>query len=1059
MKRALLFILLFSTVVSWSQDFFPPITHYAQKDYGKNESPTIYSITQDANGVMYFGAVGNILSFNGQDWDTISVQTGKVIRKLHTTSSGTIYVGTTNDFGVLKSDKLGKLKFFSLRSFINTEIEFKEIWNIHSAEGKIYFQSEEGIFIYNEENQDITTIRPEHSFHTAYLSGNHYYVRQRKIGLQLLENNKELTTLTGSAIFKEYAMFGIYPNGDQEIVLTYEVGPWVIMNNKVSAMYLPKISLSEKSINEQLNGLGLIGSIQLQNGNILVKSQTTGATEINQKGEIVRNLSQFNGLKTNVVNEMFQSSDGTIWLATTKGISKVNYADPLSYFGEKSGLSSNVKDVVNYYGTLYAATEEGLLVKSAYESKFHPSELPVMKISDLVVHNDIMFLATSAGLIQYDPFMGNYQVLSEWFSDAICIDTVNNKLISAGSRGVEVNQLQPFKRVETYEQNLGTVLGIELSDAPANCDYEYWIGTNNGALRLSYMDGFGFTKEYGVDAGITQGICSPFYINGQLAFGSSEGLLRFVNEYEMAKSMKIAVEEADGYFDFFPFKNGVVAESQPVFAGATLNDKIWLGGADEILEITNQTLSENDKRFFTNRIGGIINNLTIENDVLYIATTEGLYTYKTSFQSDSPEQHQTLFRSIIINQKDTILNGTSLKHLFSELSYKNNDIEFTVSAPYFGANNNIWYRFKLIGKSDEWSAWSKERKIGFTNLHEGNYELVVESKTESELLGQSTSYRFTILPPWYRTWWAYTLFVVLAILVIFVAVKISAIRLKQKNKELEGIVAERTKEIAEQRDEILHQKTEIEDSINYAVRIQEAMLPFQEDIYKSFPEHFVLFKPKDVVSGDFYWHYNKGSHHILVCADCTGHGVPGAFMSMVGSDKLSHAVTEYGLTMPNDLLSFVNQGIKKALKQDETSGNSTRDGMDVAIITYDSSTNKLYYSGANRSLMILENEEVSEIKATKVAVGGFTTMDQEYELHEIDVIPSQTFYMSTDGYADQFGGEKGKKLKVKAMKNIIIENGNNSMEEQKQALDKEIMDWMTGYEQVDDICVIGVRFK
>jgi serine phosphatase RsbU (regulator of sigma subunit) len=182
-------------------------------------------------------------------------------------------------------------------------------------------------------------------------------------------------------------------------------------------------------------------------------------------------------------------------------------------------------------------------------------------------------------------------------------------------------------------------------------------------------------------------------------------------------------------------------------------------------------------------------------------------------------------------------------------------------------------------------------------------------------------------------------------------------------------------------------------------------------------------------------------------------------MSMVSSDKLSHAVAEYGVFMPNELLSFTNQGIKTALKQDEKSENATRDGMDVAIITYDSKLNKLYYSGAHRSLMILEDGEISEIKATKVAVGGFTPMDQKFDLHEIDIKPNQTFYMTTDGYADQFGGVKGKKLKIKALKQTIIDNGNRSMDEQKNVLNQVIVDWMDGYEQVDDICVIGVRFK
>ena len=224
------------------------------------------------------------------------------------------------------------------------------------------------------------------------------------------------------------------------------------------------------------------------------------------------------------------------------------------------------------------------------------------------------------------------------------------------------------------------------------------------------------------------------------------------------------------------------------------------------------------------------------------------------------------------------------------------------------------------------------------------------------------------------------------------------------------------------------------------------------------PESFILFRPKDIVSGDFYWFVERDDKLIVICADCTGHGVPGALMSMIGSDRLNIIVSERKNSSPSKILSDLNKSIKKSLKQDGQK-NSTRDGMDAAVCTVDLKTKTMQYAGANRPLWIVYENELTEIKATKVAVAGFTSDDQVYEEHIIELQPGMKFFMSTDGYADQFGGKNDKKFKVKTLKDLLVEISNNTFIEQKKALESALINWMGETEQVDDICIIGFEPK
>lgn len=263
--------------------------------------------------------------------------------------------------------------------------------------------------------------------------------------------------------------------------------------------------------------------------------------------------------------------------------------------------------------------------------------------------------------------------------------------------------------------------------------------------------------------------------------------------------------------------------------------------------------------------------------------------------------------------------------------------------------------------------------------------------------------------------------------------------------------------VVQQKAVIEYKNKEITDSINYAKRIQESILPVRDDIKQAFPQSFVLFKPRDVVSGDFYWFAQQGGKKIIACVDCTGHGVPGAFMSMIGNTLLNEIVNEKGITKPSEILNLLHERVRQSLKQDQENAE-TRDGMDLALCAIDSYAGTLEFAGANRPLYIIRNNVLEEIRPTKSPIGG-DKMDEDRKFinNELKLLAGDSIYMTTDGYADQFGGEKGKKFMVKRFQEILVGIQHQTLEQQGDTLKTTIESWQGDIEQVDDILVIGIR--
>jgi serine phosphatase RsbU (regulator of sigma subunit) len=258
------------------------------------------------------------------------------------------------------------------------------------------------------------------------------------------------------------------------------------------------------------------------------------------------------------------------------------------------------------------------------------------------------------------------------------------------------------------------------------------------------------------------------------------------------------------------------------------------------------------------------------------------------------------------------------------------------------------------------------------------------------------------------------------------------------------------------RDKLELKNQEISDSINYAKNIQRSLLPDPSQLSEVFMESFVLNLPKDIVSGDFFSLAQKNGKSYLAVADCTGHGVPGAFMSMIGTDKLSLGIQESTTGMPGEILSRTNHAVKSLLHQHDQNMVS-KDGMDVALLCFDAERKKVFYAGANRPLWIIREGKIMELKPAKTSIGGTTSDDFIFPDHEIDLEKGDVLYLFSDGFADQFGGIKGKKLMTRHFRELLMSAYRQPLAEQKDFLLNKLKDWQGNFEQVDDILVLGMK--
>ena len=469
-----------------------------------------------------------------------------------------------------------------------------------------------------------------------------------------------------------------------------------------------------------------------------------------------------------------------------------------------------------------------------------------------------------------------------------------------------------------------------------------------------------------------------------------------------------------------------------------------------------------------------------DNGIIWISCAKELYSYNPNTKRNYSLPYNALIRKVkVLSKEDTILfNGASYykngfnKNIVSliqspeqihKLPYRFNRLVFEYSATFYEKEEDTEFSYFLEGSDDSWSLWNKKAEATYTNLREGNYTFKVKARNIYGTESTIAEYKFSIAPPWYRTILAWILYSIAFILVLWIFIRWNTRRLIAEKEELEKIVKERTAEVVAQKDEIEVQKEqisiqneEIKSSIHYASRIQGAILTPNEQIDQIFNEYFILFLPRDIVSGDFYWVSKVGSKKICVVADCTGHGVPGGFMSMLGMSFINQIVNKGAWTQAGDILNQLRASIIHALHQTGEVGGS-KDGMDIAIYVIDEATNTLEFSGANNPLIHIRGEELNHIKGDKMPIGIHMRANESFATTTIQLEPSDCLYTFSDGYADQFGGPDQRKFMIKNLKDLLLEIHKKPMAEQHEILHKTLLDWHGDSPRIDDVVLMGVK--
>jgi len=482
--------------------------------------------------------------------------------------------------------------------------------------------------------------------------------------------------------------------------------------------------------------------------------------------------------------------------------------------------------------------------------------------------------------------------------------------------------------------------------------------------------------------------------------------------------------------------------------------------------------------------------------IVWFGGSNGLLRFYPSVVNSREYNFNVLIRNVEFNNSIKLGDISSLSGDYKKITipFESNNVLFRYVAPFFIEEEKTLYSYFLEGEDEKWSDWQSKNEKEYTNLQEGNYVFHVKAKNLYEVESSITTFSFTISPPWYRTWWSYILYTVLSLTFIVIIVKLNSIRLIRKNEKLEQIIQERTlkvvlqkKEIEIQKGEIEIQKGEITDSINYASRIQTAILPFKEVLEKISSDFFVLWKPRDIVSGDFYWFKQIDNYTLIAAVDCTGHGVPGAFMSMLGTAFLNEIATNIEIKIryqlennfeisAADILNQLREKVKQSLHQTGKDGEA-KDGMDIALCIIDKTNNQLNFAGAHNPLYItreknlpsiegnkvvkaeFENCYLYQIKADSMPIGIFIK-EQKFTDQYLKILTTDELFIFSDGFMDQIGGISNERFKSKRLKELFAKIRNKPMKEQKEFIEETFNDWVM-YEkvlnQMDDILVIGIK--
>ncbi|MGZ3864177.1 MAG: SpoIIE family protein phosphatase [Bacteroidia bacterium] len=1044
----------------------PFIKNYAPKEYGL--SPENWAITQDKKGIMYFGNSSGVLEYDGYNWIMIPVSNNSLVRSLALDSNGIIYVGAVGEFGFLCPNEKGFLVYRSLTTMLPAEErDFADVWKTYATPEGIYFQTFDKLIRVSKNNVKIW--KPESSFHFSYYLNGELFIVDREKGLKHLVNDK-LDLIRGGSTFAGLRIYSLLPySKNTYLAATREKGLYLINNTPESDS---SVTFITAEANNYLIEDQVYSGVMIEKNKYAFGTLKNGILITNAAGNIVQRYNQQAGLQDDIIKNLAIDNKNDLWVALGKGISRIEISLPTNFINQVQGI----KDITKEGQSLYLATSLGVSVnKDGHFEPVHGITSQTSSLLKFVTKKDtILLAATESGIYQIQN--NQAKLIQEGFGYFLYQSKKDPERVFIGMN----DGLSSMHYEKGHFTNEDYFKGIykEIRSIAEDKKGNLWLGTPfEGVLHVKFLN----KKRNESDTLITSWNMPYELMSYDTANGLPESKYNIPYNYKS----KVIFATASGIYEFDEERSKFVPDTilwkefrySQVYRFVP-QDSIttWLFTVPSA--ITKETgiaflNRDNTNTWYTKPFGKISESeihaiYPDEKGITWLGGPDGLLRYDANVKKEFSQPFNSLIRRVVLG-KDTLFGGcfytktdslnipadSQTDFLKPKINYSSNSIWFYFSATNFEDEQKNLFSFYLEGADKGWLDWTTKTEKEYTNLREGNYVFHVKAKNIYGTESIESTYAFKILPPWYRTTLAYIAYVILFIGFVYTIIRLSIRRLVKAKEKLEETVRERTAEVVSQKHLIEEKHKEITDSINYAERIQRSFLATKELLDENLRDYFVFFQPKDVVSGDFYWAGKlRNDQFALVTADSTGHGVPGAIMSLLNITSLEKAVERF--TNPGQILTQARKTIIDRLKKDG-SPEGGKDGMDCSLVCFDFANNKLMYAAANNPVWLVRGNEILEFDPDKMPVGKHDKDSVPFSQHEVPLQKGDVVYTLTDGMPDQFGGPKGKKFMYKRLKEFLVSISSLPMPQQKEEIKKALNDWKGELEQVDDVCLIGVR--